>query len=106
MNFVSLVVLLCGLLLCALGVAQLATGRNMFRALAGMSADLQPAPYRALGAMYVFFGLLVAVESLEGAFGPIGHAVLVTVLGAGVAVCGTWALVLLVVHRSMGGNRQ
>jgi len=56
--------------------------------------------------MYVFFGLLVAVESLEGAFGRIGHAVLVTVLGAGVAVCGTWALVLLVVHRSMGGNRQ
>jgi len=105
-NFVSLVVLLCGLLLCALGVAQLATGRNIFRVLAGMSADLPLALYRALGAMYVFFGLLVAVESLEGAFGRIGHAVLVTVLGAGVAVCGTWALVLLVVHRSMGGNRQ
>jgi len=105
-SFVGLVVLLCGLLLCALGVAQLATGRSIFRALAGMSADLPPGPYRALGAMYVFFGLLVAVESLEGAFGPIGHAVLVTVLGAGVAVCGTWALVLLVVHRSMHGSRQ
>ena len=106
MSFVGLVVLLCGLLLCGLGIAQFATGRNIFRALVGMSPDLPPAPYRALGATYVLFGLLVAVESFGDVFWGVGHTVLVTVLGAGVAACGTWAFVVLIVHRSMRRNRQ
>jgi hypothetical protein len=104
-SLVGLVVLLFGLLLCGLGVAQLVTGRNTLRALVGMSPDLPPSPYRALGAMYVFFGLLVTLEFFDDTFGRVGHAVLVTVLGVGAAACGTWAFVVLLVHRSVRGGR-
>ena len=93
MNLVNDLMLVLSALMVALGGYQLAAGRNVLRFVA--RAREQPAAAsRAFGGMYVFLGLLLALNASPNVFGRTVHFVVVALLAMGVFITATWSLVV------------
>lgn len=102
MSFIDIVILLLGLLVFAIGVVQFVTGR-IFVGWRPRRRNLPLAFFRAYGAFYGLFGLLIAWTVAQKAFGGTFQAVSGALLSMGLITAATWAVVIAV--RNGSGKR-